>query len=228
MQERYLEIYARVRDFFEQSYGRSVFLMYGTLLGYYREGDFIPGDDDFDAGFISDKSDPQSVKEETFDIIVDLVRAGFTVSFNRRGRLMRVQLERGPADGAHVDLRPLWFQDCNLWVHNHVCLPLSRDDFVPVVEGTLRGETIYAPCNTESFLRSHYGPGWSTPDPGFIYYPSEVDPAVRRNLSRALITVREHHELVARIEQECADSPSAGRYVSIGSQDLYPLENYIS
>jgi hypothetical protein len=96
-QERYLEIYGKVREFFEEKFGRPIFLMYGTLLGYHRQGDFIPGDDDFDAGYVSDKTDPRSVKAETFDIIVELVRAGFTVCFNRRGRLFRVQLEAGPA-----------------------------------------------------------------------------------------------------------------------------------
>jgi hypothetical protein len=214
------------REFFVTELERDLFLMYGTLLGYCRSGDFIAGDDDFDAGYVSDATDPPSVKDETFDIIVDLVREGFTVTFNRKGRLLRVQLEPGP-DQMHIDLRPLWLESGDLWVHNHVCLPLSRADFLPTRQASLRGVPVNIPQDTEAFLRGHYGPGWNVPDPGFIYYPSEVDPAVRRHLDRALITVAEYRELAARVERACEGVTGAGRLVSLGSQDLYPLDSYI-
>lgn len=226
-QQRYLEIYAKVRDFFEQELGKPLFLMYGTLLGYYREGDFIPGDDDFDCGYISDKTDPAAVKEETKRLIVRLVRAGFTVSFNRKGRLFRIQLEREATDGYHLDVRPLWFQDGRVWVHNHCSFPSRREEFLPVVEGELRGERVLAPRNTEAFLRGHYGPGWHTPDPAFMYYLSEIDPAILDNLGKALLTVSEYRELAARVRREAGDGPPAGRLVSVGSQDLYPLAQFL-
>jgi hypothetical protein len=227
-QQRYLEIYARVRDFFEQVLGRPPFLMYGTLLGIYRDGAFIPGDDDFDAGYVSDEADPLAVKEETKRLIIELVRAGFTVSFNRKGRLFRIQLEREATDGFHLDMRPLWFQDGNVWVHNHCSFPSSRDDFLPVVESELRGIRVFLPRNTEAFLRGHYGPGWKVPDPGFMYYLSEIDPGILDNLSRALITVREYKELAERIRREVGTSATAGRFVSVGSQDLYPLTEFLA
>lgn len=227
-QQRYLKIYATVRDFFEKELDRPLFLMYGTLLGYHRDGDFIPGDDDFDAGYASDETDPVAVKEETKRLIVELVRAGFTVSFNRKGRLFRIQLEREATDGFHLDLRPVWFQQGRVWVHNHCSFPATRDDFLPVVEGELRGERILAPRDTEAFLRGHYGPGWNVPDPGFMYYTSEIDPAILDNLARALITVREYHDLAARIRREVGDGPPAGRFVSVGWQDLYPLDEVLA
>src|SRR5690606_35133412 len=170
-------------------------LMYGTLLGFYRDGDFIPGDDDFDCGYISDRTDPVSVKEETKDIIVELIRAGFTVSFNRRGRLFRVQTERTGQAGLHLDVRPLWFQDGRVWLHNHCSFPATRDDFLPPEEGSFRGVRVLIPHRTEVFLRGHYGPGWKVPDPGFTYYLSDIDPAILDNLAKALITVREYREL---------------------------------
>ena len=226
-QQRYLEIYAKVRDFFEQELGRPLFLMYGTLLGYHREGDFIPGDDDFDCGYVSDQTDPVAVKEETKRLIVRLVKAGFTVSFNRKGRLFRIQLEREATDGYHLDVRPLWFQDGRVWVHNHCSFPSRREDFLPVVEGELRGVRVLVPRDTEAFLRGHYGPGWHTPDPGFMYYLSEIDPAILDNLGKALITVSEYRELAARVRREAGDAPPAGRLVSVGSQDLYPLSQFL-
>lgn len=227
-QDRNLEIYAEVRDFFKQHLGRSLFLLYGTLLGYYREDELIPGDDDFDVGYVSDKSDPRSVKEETKEIIVELVRAGFTVSFNRKGRLFRIQLDKPEPGGCHVDVHPTWFQDGNVWIHNLVMMRSTRDDYLPVADGTLHGVTVSAPRNTEAFLRGNYGSGWKRPDPGFRYYPSEVDLAVRRNLEKALITVGEYKRLAARIEREVGDSPTAGRLISLGSQDLYPLSDFVT
>jgi hypothetical protein len=226
-QDRYLEIYDRVRDFFGRELGRPLFLMYGTLLGYHRDGDFIPGDDDFDAGYVSDATDPVAVKQETMRIVVELVRAGFTVSVNRRGRLFRVQLEREANDGYHLDLRPVWFSGGRVWVHNHCSFPSQREDFLPVAEGELRGVRVLVPQDTEAFLRGHYGPGWKVPDPGFQYYTSEIDPEILANLARALITVRECRELSARIAREVGDSPTVGRFVSVGSQDLYPLDRFL-
>ncbi|MFW6039342.1 MAG: LicD family protein, partial [bacterium] len=187
-QERDLEIYAVVRDFFECELGRSLFLIYGTLLGYHRDGDFIPGDDDFDVGYVSDKTNPVAVKDEAKDIIIALVRAGFTVSFNRNGRLFRVQLDSNEVGDCHIDVHHIWFNNGNLWAHNHLYIPASRDDFLPVVDGTLRGVRVSAPQDPEVFLRGNYGPGWKVPDPGFLYYASQVDPSVRRNLNKALLT----------------------------------------
>jgi tetratricopeptide (TPR) repeat protein len=226
-QDRDLEIYSSVREFFEHRLRRSLFLLYGTLLGYHRDGDLIPGDDDFDAGYVSDHHDPVAVKEETKEIIIQLVRAGFTVSFNRKGRLFRIQLERTEVNGCHVDIHPIWFQHGNVWIHNVVSMPSTRDDFLPTVHGQLRGVLVSAPRRAEIFLRGNYGPGWTTPDPGFRYYPSEVDPAVMRNLERALISVSEYRELASRIEREVGNDPRAGHLVSLGSQNLYPLDEFI-
>jgi tetratricopeptide (TPR) repeat protein len=227
-QDRDLEIYARVRDFFQDRLGRPIFLLYGTLLGYYRDGDFIRGDDDFDAGYVSDRTDPVAVKEEAKEIIVELIGAGFTVSFNRRGRLFRVQLDRSEPHGCHVDVHFVWFQEGRAWIHNVLSMQGSRDDFLPVIDGALHGVPVSIPRQPETFLRGNYGPGWTTPDPGFRYYPSVVEPTVRRNLAKALMTVAEYQALGKRIEREFGHSPSAGRFVSIGSQDLYPLDQYIA
>jgi tetratricopeptide (TPR) repeat protein len=225
-QDRDLEIYRRVRDFFEDHLGRSIFLLYGSLLGYHRDGDLIPGDDDFDAGFVCDATDAVGAKQETKDIVVALISAGFTVSFNRRGRLFRIQLNRAGRD--HVDVHPVWFQDGNAWIHNVARLPLTRDQFLPAATGKLRGVTVSTPHDPEAFLQENYGKGWKVPDPGFRYYPGALAPQVRRNLARALITVGEYHDLARRVERETAGSATAGRLVSIGSQDLYPLEQFIA
>ena len=109
-------------------------------------------------------------------------------------------------------------------IHNQ--FPSAREDFLLVVEGELRG-IVLTPRNTEAFLRGHYGPGWTVPDRGFMYYLSDIDSGILDNLERALITVREYRQLAARIRREVGESPPAGRLVSVGSQDLYPLEEFL-
>lgn len=226
-QQEYLRIYEKVRDHFEKEFGRSLFLMYGTLLGYHRSGDFIPTDDDFDAGYVTERTDPRSVKAEAQDLMVELIKAGFTVCINRQGKLFKIQTERGATDGYHLDLRPLWFQDGNLWVHNHCSYPSAPERFLPVEDGELRGVRVSVPRDTEHFLANHYGPGWRVPDPGFTYYADEVDPLVRARLTAALITPSEIRALYKRVEAETAGITGAGRLVGIGMQDLYPLDQFI-
>ena len=227
-QTAYLELYADLRRFFAEEFGKPLMLMYGTLLGYHRDGDLIPGDDDFDAGYISDEHDPVAVKEETKGVIAALVRAGYLVSFNRRGRLFRAQRGDEKLPELHIDLRPLWFEDGNVWVHNHASFPATVDHFLPATTGTLRGVEVDVPRATEHFLRGHYGPGWKVPDPGFVYHASDVDPAIREHLAKALITPPEYRELLAELEAERPSNPSMGRLVAIGAQDLYPLDRFVT
>ncbi|MFD0558320.1 tetratricopeptide repeat protein [Stackebrandtia endophytica] len=227
-QDRYLRTYARVREFFETELDKSLFLIYGTLLGYHREGDFIKGDDDFDGGWISAHSEPQQVKAEAFDIIVELVKAGFVVSFNRRGRLLRVQLaEEVDEQDMHLDLHPIWFRNGNVWLHNNCSFPATREDFLPVTTGKLRDIEVAVPAATEKFLRNQYGASWNVPDPGFTYHDSDVHPSVLRHLSEALITIPEYRDLADRVKRETAGNPDAGRFFSVGSQEFYPLGRFI-
>jgi tetratricopeptide (TPR) repeat protein len=225
-QEDYLALYEEVRDFFDAQIGKPVFLLYGTLLGLVREGDFIPGDDDFDAGFISDEHHPRDVKRETKRIIVELVRAGFTVSFNRRGRLFRVQRDDIGGHDLHLDLRPVWFEKGKVWLHNYASYPSTVDDFLPVAEARLRDTRVYTPRRPEQFLELHYGPGWKVPDPGFAYHVDEMDPAIMAHLDRALITPAEYRAL--RDEIEADRRPGMGRFISIGSQSLYPVDQFMT
>ena len=226
-QDRYLRAYAKVREFFESKLDKSLFLIYGTLLGYHREGDFIKGDDDFDGAWISAHSEPEQVKAEAFDMIVELVKAGFMVSFNRRGRLLRVQLAEDMHDDVHLDLHPIWFREGSVWLHNNCMFPATREDFLPTTVGKLRDVEVAVPADTERFLRNHYGAGWRVPDPGFTYHPSDVDESVLNHLAEALITPPEYRALAERIERETADLPDAGQLLSVGSEEFYPLGRFI-
>lgn len=231
----YLDLYERARDLFATELDRPLFLMYGTLLGSWRDGDLIADDDDFDVGYASEETEPEAVKRETFGVIERLVEAGLAVSFNRRGRLFRLSDPAAPtasgpaaptagaAAAVHLDVRPLWFADGNAWAHNHFTMPSRRDDWLPVAEHRLGATRVLIPRHTERFLESHYGPTWRVPDPGFTYYRDAIPEHVWTYLARALIQPAEYRRLRATIERRSVGSAGSGTFASEAWDDLYPL-----
>lgn len=224
-QARYLSIYAEARKFFKECSNSPLFIMYGTLLGLVREGDFIKGDDDFDAGYISLKTDSASVKAETMDLVVSLVLAGFNCSFNRNGRLFRLRLIDDKPD-VHLDVRPVWYEEGHVWAHKQARLPLSIDDFLPVETRELRGVAVDIPRHAEAFLESYYGPGWKQPDPGYSNASQTVPRRVKRNLDSVCISPADYQVMQERIEARRGGHPRAGKLIATGLHSLYPLEEY--
>lgn len=226
-QNSYLELYSRIKQFFDSEVGTPVFLMYGTLLGLHRDGDFIPGDDDFDAGYIVDTTDPVKAKEETKRIITKLLYAGYTVSFNRRGKLFRVHNQTNGRDGIHLDLRPVWFAGGNMWAHLQACIPASVDDFLPVRTVAMRGVQVDIPRNPEVLLAGYYGPGWKVPDPGYVNDTASTRRNVVRTLDRARITPAEYRRMVSFLKNEGLRE-GMGRFISLSYQNMYPLDQFIN
>lgn len=220
----YLRLYARARRAFSDELAQPLFLMYGTLLGCWRDGDLIPGDDDFDVGYVSRTSDPHAVKQETFEVIERLVAAGFVVSFNRRGRLFRLSHASEAAAGVHLDVRPLWFQEGRVYAHNHFSMPSTPEDWLPAETSRLGEHTVLVPRRTELFLEGHYGPGWRVPDPAFTYYLDAIPRAVLTTLAQALITPAEYRALREWIGSCPGQDAHTGRFDSDGWDDLYPLD----
>ncbi len=221
--DAFLAIYADARAFLKENLGKDLFLAYGTLLGVHRQGGFIEGDDDFDAALFADATDPVSVKAEMVAAAFELLKAGFGISLNRRGRLFRLHARGAGARGPHLDVHSFWFQDGMIWAHNDYRGEGTRGDYLPAAVARLEGIDVSLPARPERFLASHYGPGWKTPDPGFINYYASKDRAMLRNLAKALLSPSEY----ARLKVDAAELrnrvPTAGTFVSIGDCDLYPL-----
>ena len=224
-QNLYLNSYAFARDFFDNKLNKKLFILYGTLLGYYREKDFIKGDDDFDAGYVSSFTNAADVKRETMDLVIELVLSGFICSFNRNGRLFRLRHPDDPP-GLHLDVRPVWFEGGKAWLHKKACLPMAESDFLPVSEGKLRGEKVFAPADVEKFLLNYYGPGWHTPDPSYSNSTQKTPANVSRHLKRICVTPEDYETMLVAIEARKKDYPKPGALISIGLHPLYPLSEY--
>lgn len=219
MQNSFLEIYADVSKVFIEKLNNPLIILYGTLLGYYRGGDFVPGDDDFDVGFISDKTNPKDVKKDTKRIVKELVALGYVISFNRRGKLFRI---RRAIDhhGVHLDVRPIWFEDGYCWMHRNAKLNLDKSDFLDPLIGNFKGTEVYYPKNTENFLAAYYGKNWRTPDPTYSNTAQKIPKDVLINLDKTCINYKEYLIMSKEVEG------FSGKLYSTGSFSLYPRDIY--
>lgn len=185
--------YRASQDLFLALFGIRLFLHYGTLLGCVRDDDFIPGDDDFDVGYISDASSPLELKQETLILVRRLLHAGYDVSTRISGGLFKLYV-----DGFELDVYPIWFADGLAWGYD--AIEASRADFMPLVARNFQGDDVCIPKNAQQILRGVYGPTWGTPEPGFRHYrPAHV----RRMLANTYLTPAEakrllHENLEAR------------------------------
>lgn len=217
-----LALYSRVRRVFETSLDRPLFLVYGTLLGQHRGGDFIPGDDDFDVGYVSRLQTPAEIKAEAIRIMQALVTAGLTVVLNSQGRPFRV---RDAESGVqiHLDCHILFTTgDGHVWCHPQAHLPLALAGFESVEPGEMRGEPVLKPVDSEGFLRAHYGPGWRTPDPNYATSHTSEAGEVTRGLRALCLTRREQRRLARQLAR--CDLP--GRFIPMALEPLYPLDRY--
>ncbi|MCC5968287.1 MAG: hypothetical protein JJU24_19425 [Natronohydrobacter sp.] len=221
-QNRYLDLYTRARTAFMEEFNKPLFVLYGTLLGQHRGGDFIPGDDDFDVGYVSEQTTPEAVKAEAIEIMERLVKRGMIVLLNREGKPHRLRDAQSGVE-IHLDNRPVFtMNDGHVWLHKLARLDMDLDEFRNVETARLRETEIFKPRGTEAFLAAYYGPNWRVPDPGFSNASKVVTPEITQTLSAICLSLEEQRKLKARLDGRYL----RGEFIPIGLQKLYPLEEY--
>lgn len=201
----YLEAYRDLRDRFEELLGRKLFLLYGTLLGCHRDGDFIGGDDDFDVGYLSDAKTPAQLKEQVRRDSIELLRAGYDIAAAGGGRLFKVR-----SRDTWIDVNPIWFFDGCAWGFNRH--RVGRAVFEPVESTEFLGYRVYVPKDTAAFLADNYGDSWRAPQPGFRYYRHPADVKIMR---RSWLRPTELAEFSDQVKRELQNCPDAGAFLGI-------------
>ncbi|HEU4543044.1 MAG TPA: LicD family protein [Jiangellaceae bacterium] len=202
----YFAAYDKARRFFEDELGVSLFVSYGTLLGCYRDGLLIPGDDDFDVSYVSEATSPEELKEDGSRVIRALLRGGFDSRVAVDGRMFHLRVGK-----VVLDVNPFWFSAGRAWAfdaHN-----LGRDVFDPVSSLKLHGMEVYIPGDTEAFLQENYGADWRTPRSDFQYYRDKSDQATLRLARLAPSEVQALRDYSERLR---ATDPVAGRFHGYG------------
>lgn len=222
-QEQMLELYSRVREVFDQEFKRPLFLLYGTLLGQVRGNDFIPGDDDFDVGYVSEARTPAEIKAEACLIMEKLVARGFVVSLNHLGRPHRIRDASIGGVEIHLDNHIVFsLGDEHVWMHPRARLALSLDAFRSVETVLMRGVEVLIPVGAEDFLAAHYGSGWRIPDPGYVNLVTSPDRNVAQVLSKIYLTRSEQRSLSRRLSAQRLP----GDFVAAALEPPYPLHRW--
>ena len=196
--EQYLRLYSNIKEIFDNETGTKLFITYGTLLGYIREGDFLKNDDDFDCGYISNKKSAGKVKKEALKILKILLKYGYSVRINQHGKLFKVSDNKG----AELDIAPIWFKDDLTILYRGASCYAVENDFLPVKKGLLRNFEIYIPNNPHVFLSGYYGDNWKIPDPGYISYSKQTGICLRSEYRKCLLTPLEYKVFNKKILKE--------------------------
>jgi len=180
-QSKVIKLYGELNEIFRAEWGYTLFPAYGSMLGAIREQSFIGHDDDFDCGYISDRSDSEDVRQELISIAHRLVDLGFNITLRRTCIHVR---RRG--DKLRVDIFHFYFSDAGelQFPFGYAgATPYERGDFTGWSEASLAGRMVFVPANPERFLAHTYGPNWRTPDPGFSWAKDRKGAAKEANFS---------------------------------------------
>lgn len=136
--------------------GVKAFLISGTLLGYLRDGNFIPWDKDIDVGVLTASIQPSAL-EHAFDRSTEfLVRR---LDFNAE------RLRVNHVNGIMIDIFPHYAgSDGKVW-HDGTATRWWNSPFDLTEIGFL-GTRQFVPSDPERYLDENYG-SWRVPDPNF-------------------------------------------------------------
>lgn len=164
-QRSVIDLYRRVGDVVRERYGYEPFVIYGSLLGLVREGGFIGHDIDFDAAYVSDRTDGPSAAAELREIALLLVDHGFDVECKRTALHIHDQSDHE----LRIDLFHLYFQEGELRFPFGIVGPpkVAQDNWLGVAPAELAGHRVFAPQPAEAMAEHIYGASWRTPIAGF-------------------------------------------------------------
>ena len=176
-----LPSFALLNKVFEDKTGKQLFVFYGGLLGFARDGGIIAHDCDLDLAYFSEETDPYIVREEFFRI-GETLAAEFKkdISFSDN-KINFTKLKQS--------VTPVWINSngefsCT-FAYVKDCFSVVKEDILPLREIEYEGYKLNLPANPENIVRYIYGRGWKYPDPGWKWL---IEYKTRTPIFRARLT----------------------------------------
>ena len=161
-----LEMLVRIRDVIEQL-GKETFVVGGTALGPYRDGDLLEFDDDGDIAVFFDTESPLDVARGMLRLQRELRAAGMRVRTHSYAHLQVYPQIAGHDSKFYVDVFAAFFKDGFINQPFHVRAPFRRDQLLPWGTIDIRGERFNVPNDIEAWFVVNYDENWATPQPGY-------------------------------------------------------------
>ena len=132
---------------------------FGSVLGFVRDGDFMPHDDDMDLLVAIPKGDADNYSDAKSALIKILSESGLNVYNENRTHFTAngVDVFIGFAES---DSSIAWFPSCRK-------SGLVLNDIFPPSEISVLGVSVKIPNNSEKYLEVTYGPDWRIPNLGW-------------------------------------------------------------
>jgi len=146
-------------NWFEEKINLPIYLIYGTLLGAKREGNFLKHDYDIDIAYLSKETNINKIVEEKNWVLEELKKEDLLIKAFGCGHFHSYSFDKSLA----LDMWSSWIDEkddyyavsaYNAWV--------KKEDVLPFTEIKLRNETFKAPKNIDKFLTVYYG-NWKVP-----------------------------------------------------------------
>ena len=165
-QRSVLELYRRTDEIIHEVYGYHLFLMYGTLLGYVRERNYIGHDIDFDSAYVSREVDGAAAAREMQAIADTLIDRGYSVTAHPPA----LHLHDPDDDSVRIDLFHTYFgADGSLRLPFGIAgtSTFREDDWQGLERVSFSEGRPYVPVAAEKLVEHLYGSDWREPKPGF-------------------------------------------------------------
>ena len=179
--------YVELNKVFEKKIGKSIYLFYGCLLGYAREGGIMAHDNDLDLAYFSEKSDPSAVQKEFYEITKKLTDCGLDVIPVYYKILFK---------GSGLSITPTWISEDGEFASTFGYVgdgfSVEKKDILPFKKYHQGDHNIYLPAKPENVARYLYGKGWKYPDPGWKWLAEYKN---YPHVLKARLTVRQVKDL---------------------------------
>ncbi len=128
-----------------------IFLIFGTLLGLYRDGNLIKGDNDIDLGIFQDQ------RQDLINLKENLRNMGFEIIRDTKSIITIVRKDN------QIDISVLHKINFPLagWISG--CFFFPKKSLIGFDEINYRNQKYLCPKNTEVILKHFYGEDWSKP-----------------------------------------------------------------